>query len=364
MISDYEASADFARLRPHTQRVYQSSLRRLRLVFGTVAVRDWVAAWGQHYLAERRATPAGANHDLGVLSVVFAIAVREGVLNQNPCRDVRRHPSRPRDRYVDDRELATFRRYCSPRANAYLDLKLSTGARQGQLAVVRWSDWDGETLTLFIKAAKGGKDTRYGGPGVREALGRCALAFHGLPLESAAALEDRCIVVTRAGRAYKSAKHMVKSLWHPAMRRYAATGAARFHEHDLRAKVASDSPNLSVAQERLGHQTSTITQRVYRRAPRVVESVDIRRSRQPDLFDETMGGLAPSSDTSSAKSPARSKAAVAARRAKPPANRMGGPAVSVPQVAARGPRGLKPPGRAARKPDRRRDAGGPARASE
>lgn len=296
MIDLYQQSPAYRMLAAGTRENYARSLARMRVVFGAVALQAWAPAWGQHYLAQKSQTPAAGNYDLAVLSAVFSAAVREGLLAHNPCREVRRHPAPPRDRYVADSEVRAFRAHCTERANAYVDLKLSTGARQGQLAVVAWSDWDGETL--FIKAAKGGKDTQYGGPGVRAALGRCARAFHGLPLESAADL-DCPVIVTRAGKGYRGAKHMISSLWHPAMKRYTATGAARFHEHDLRAKVASDSPNLSVAQERLGHQTSTITQRVYRRAPRLVESVDIRRSRQPDLFDETMGAAPVGSDDQS-----------------------------------------------------------------
>jgi integrase len=41
----------------------------------------------------------------------------------------------------------------------------------------------------------------------------------------------------------------------------------RFHEHDLRAKVASDSDTLVEASERLSHSSTEITERVYRRKP-------------------------------------------------------------------------------------------------
>ena len=208
---------------------------------------------------------------------------------RNPCREVRRYPAPPRGRYVADSEVEALRRHCSDRTNAYLDLKLSTGARQGQIFKVRWEHWDGSEL--YVAAAKGGKNTWYGGPGVRAALTACAAAFHAATLEEAAKLSSP-VVVTRSGAAYRSAKGMICSLWHPAMRRYLDSnpGAERFREHDLRAKVASDSGDLTLAQERLGHQTNDVTQRVYMRKPRHVRSADIRRS-QPDLFD-SMGGPA------------------------------------------------------------------------
>ena len=41
----------------------------------------------------------------------------------------------------------------------------------------------------------------------------------------------------------------------------------RFHEHDLRAKAASDSDTLEEASQRLSHSSTEITERVYRRKP-------------------------------------------------------------------------------------------------
>lgn len=348
MIEDYQASPAFQALEPRTQRDYRRSLERMGVVFGGVVVREWEPAWGQHYLQERANAPAAANADIKILSVAFSHAVNTGVLTRNPCREVRRHPTRPRNRYVTDAEVVAFRAHCSVRSNAYVDLKLATGARQGQLVKVRWADWNGDTL--FVAAAKGGKDAWYEGQGIRMALRSCARAFHGRSLERAATL-DCNVVVTRAGAGYVSAKRMMSSLWHPTMRRYLAANpsAKRFCEHDLRAKVASDSGDVHLAQERLGHQTTAITQRVYMRAPRRVESADVAPA-QTDLFDH-MGGALPSSSGKPALA-----AASAARRGAPPSRTwqgrdcqkaannahrsMGGPAVS-PGRALKGARGLK-----------------------
>ena len=59
------------------------------------------------------------------------------------------------------------------------------------------------------------------------------------------------------------------SLWQRFMDKALAetTVTDRFQERDLRAKVASDSDTLVEASERLGHASTEITQRVYRRKP-------------------------------------------------------------------------------------------------
>jgi integrase len=64
------------------------------------------------------------------------------------------------------------------------------------------------------------------------------------------------------------------------MGKYLEAGGKRFTEHDLRAKVASDSEDLDVAQARLQHQSRTTTNRVYRRAPTKVKV--LRRKPVPD----------------------------------------------------------------------------------
>ncbi len=51
-----------------------------------------------------------------------------------------------------------------------------------------------------------------------------------------------------------------------------------FHEHDLRAKVASDSGTLQEASDRLSHSSTEITKRVYRRKPTIVQPL-IKKNR-------------------------------------------------------------------------------------
>jgi len=45
----------------------------------------------------------------------------------------------------------------------------------------------------------------------------------------------------------------------------------RFHEHDLRAKVASDSDTLQEASDRLAHSSTQTTKDIYRRKPTKVQ---------------------------------------------------------------------------------------------
>ncbi len=62
-------------------------------------------------------------------------------------------------------------------------------------------------------------------------------------------------------------------MWQGFMRRVLAETKveARFTEHDLRAKCASDAETLEHAQTLLAHADSRLTARVYRRKPERVK---------------------------------------------------------------------------------------------
>jgi hypothetical protein len=62
-----------------------------------------------------------------------------------------------------------------------------------------------------------------------------------------------------------------------------ARGEAAWQLRDIRAKTASDSPNLKAAQALLGHETETTTAAVYRRAKGSIVSLLERtlRARRP-----------------------------------------------------------------------------------
>ena len=284
LIEDYLAGAEFARLAVRTQYEYRRSLARLGAVFGATCPRDWQGQWGQHYLRAGTA-PVRANRDVGVLSILFRRAVAGGLIAANPIRELRRNPEPPRSRYVGDAELHAFLGRCDARLRSYVALKLATGLRQGQLLALRWADWDGRELRAA--AAKGGRETHYSGAGLPAALEAVRLAWGDAGPAGPVFLAPR-------GPARPLTGVALRRRWATAMRRHlaavagsdaAAREAARFREHDLRAKVATDSGDLATAQARLGHTSSTVTQRVYMRGPQRVRAAHVAPL-QRGLFDD------------------------------------------------------------------------------
>lgn len=245
-------------------------------MFGAIRPADWEGQWGLHYL---RASPApvSANRDLAVLSILFRRAVAAGLIGANPIRELRRNPEKPRTRYVSDAELQLFLAHCGDPLRSYIALKLTTGLRRGQLLRLRWSDWDGRELRA--PAAKGGRETIYSGAGLPAAMRAVERTWPPLrPDAPVIRISDRAL----------------RGRWERAMRRHlkavagadaAAREAANFTEHDLRAKVATDSADVRLAQARLGHTSSAVTEAVYIRGPRRVTAAR-GLAAQLDLFDD------------------------------------------------------------------------------
>ena len=84
---------------------------------------------------------------------------------------------------------------------------------------------------------------------------------------------DAHLFITRQGKPYYDPNTMrcnaFDSIWQRFMDRVIDLTKVtdRFHEHDLRAKVTSDSDTLEEASERMPHSSTEITKRIYRRKP-------------------------------------------------------------------------------------------------
>lgn len=74
------------------------------------------------YLDGRAAegAPAKANKEIALLSAVLEFGRRKGVLEQNPCRDIRYNKTRPDTRYVTPAELDLVMRAARERGGMYL----------------------------------------------------------------------------------------------------------------------------------------------------------------------------------------------------------------------------------------------------
>mgnify|MGYP001040000543 CR=1 FL=1 len=135
MIAHYRAYG-MDGLSPTTRADYHNMLTRLDALFGKMRIGALKPSHVAVFLEKRRKAGRGAvraNREFAVLSSVHDFGLRQGWLESNPCRGVRRNRETPRKRYVTNAEfLDAFER--SPEAfQDLLALAYLTGIRQNDL---------------------------------------------------------------------------------------------------------------------------------------------------------------------------------------------------------------------------------------
>ena len=247
-----------------TQIDRQKEINNLKEVFENMHP-DKVIPQDIYKYMDLRKAPVRANRERSVLSSVFNYAIRWGLADRNPCRDVKPHPEKPRDRYVEDWEFWAIHDIAPLPVQLAMSIAVATGAAQGIILNLTYRDCKEDGLYLPMR--KGGKPVILDWtPELKELVEQCKAIR--------TTIKSVYLICNRHGQKYTS--HGFKTMWQRVMRR--AMGqptypdqkdvpppviTSRFTFHDLRAKSASDHESG----EHLGHQSKAMLRRVYRRKP-------------------------------------------------------------------------------------------------
>ncbi len=235
----------------------------LRAAFGRLRPSSMSGQEVYAYLDERgRASKVGANREISLLSHMFKKAGRWGVVpaSFNPCKGVERFKEKARNRYVDDAEFLAFREFAGEFIAAYMDVKVLTGLRQGDLLDLRLEQLKDDGVHVVV--SKTGKEQIIGwSPALRVAIQRARRLRRRIG--------SLYLFSTRSGAPYS--RDGFKSIWQRKMNTALERRilAMRFTEHDLRRKTGSDT-TLEHARQLLGHADARVTQRIYRAKPESV----------------------------------------------------------------------------------------------
>ena len=214
--------------------------------------RDEIIA--MHRELSQRA-PVNANRVVTSLRSALNLAVREGLLDQNPAQYVKLNPEVSRDRYLDMTEVARLKQALDEERDkitaVVIWLALITGARRGELLKAKWSDIDLET-GIWIKPANTTKQRKR----------------HRLPLSPSAvsalleirALSDDDEFVVPGG--FETARTRLKRAW-ARVRKVAGIEDVRFHDlrHSHASILISNGFGLEVVGAALGHSQAQTTLR-------------------------------------------------------------------------------------------------------
>lgn len=247
-------------LSERTQKDYARHVRDLRKWFGHRIADEMKARDFAEFMNVRKGR-IQRNKQLAVLSCAFSQAVGVWyVMDRNPCRDVKRHRSRPRDRYIAETEFRAFQAMVPKRMKVAMELSLLTGQRQGDVLSMRWDQVDREAGCIQVQQGKTGKRLEIAiSPALSAVLDQCA--------DMAPAGEY--VIRRRDGRRYTS--DGFRAIWQRHQRRWAKLGNQRFSYHDIRAKSASECKTVEEAMLLLGHANISITRRIYDRGVRRVQ---------------------------------------------------------------------------------------------
>lgn len=245
-------------LSPRTQIDYARHVKRLRLEFGDRIAAELKPKDFGPFLDVKKGK-INRNRMLAVLSCAFSEAVgRWYWLERNVLRDVKRHPSSPRNRYVTDQEFEACKAMAPLRVKLAMEIALLTGQRQGDILSLQWSQI--QDVGIIVEQAKTGKRLAIEiTPALEAVLDKCWKLPH----------RGEYVITRSCGGRYTS--EGFRARWQETMNKYVRLGGQRFTFHDLRAKSASDSETIDAAYQRLGHTSMSMTRRAYDRGVRKVK---------------------------------------------------------------------------------------------
>ena len=176
------------RCRASTASMYRRKIERYILpAFGELPLsavgREDVA--GLHY--ELRDRPVLANHVVEVLSRLFTMAEYWDLAPEggNPCRFVRPHRVRRRERFLTEEEFTRLGRVLAeaetdgpamPSAVAAIRLLMLTGCRRSEILELQWDDVDLKRRELWLRQTKTGPRTVPLNPAAVQVLAGAAAA--------------------------------------------------------------------------------------------------------------------------------------------------------------------------------------------
>ena len=234
---------------PATQKEYKRLGERLKKIFAEFEPSHVKP----HHVAqviddEAKTAPTQANRLRQLLSVVFTYAVRKGIVEANPCRDVKGVSVKKRDRYITDDEFAAVKAEAGDTIGCIMDFCYLTAQRISDVLKVRLSDItvDG----IFFEQGKTGKKLLVAmSPDLAEVIERA----RGLHTKTVRGLT---LFYGRGGRQY--GYFGISAMFRRACKK---AGVVDFHLHDIRAKGLTDASRQGLnAQMLAGHKSAAMTE--------------------------------------------------------------------------------------------------------
>lgn len=247
MLDEWMAGEAFEKLAPNTKKQYKSVIKQLKAAFSDF---ESVADIRPHHVAQWQDdhhSKVNANTGKSILSNVFKVAIRKGLIDRNPATEVDNLTIERRKRYITDEEYLAIREKANPVLRAAMDISYVTGARIGDVIAIKLAHISSEGLMI-----RQGKTDKLQLFRRNEALDRA--------LDNARAIKRPVrgmvyLLCTQRGQQYKYPQ--LNQWWIEAR---TAAGIDDVHFHDIRGKSATDAKQGGQDyQSILGHTTKAMS---------------------------------------------------------------------------------------------------------
>jgi integrase len=243
------------------KRTYRAELQYSKLIkitFGDMDPSAITPVFVYGYLDERyKKSIVSGNKEVALLSNVFSYAIRWGIVDKNPCRDIKKMSEGKRDRYISHKEFAFVKRCATPFMRAVMDLAYITGLRRGDIISLQLSQLTNEGIKVDTSKTKAKIIIEWS-----IKLKRCVefLKNCRYPIRSV------YLVCNQQGQPYSDSGF--NSMWRRTIltAKEKAEKAGKqfewFHFNDIRRKTATDMKkkyNVFHAQDLLTHKTPKMT---------------------------------------------------------------------------------------------------------
>ena len=196
---------------------------------------------------EAKKAPVQANRLRQLLSVIFSYAVRWGIVDANPCRDVRGISVKKRDRYITDDEFAAVKTSANASISCIMDVCYLTAQRISDVLKIKLSDISDDGVYFQQGKTKNKLRVRMT-PELAKVIER-AKKLHNK-------VRGLTLFHGRGGKPYSY--FGVSTMFRRACKN---AGVEDFHLHDIRAKALTDAEHQGLDAQRLaGHKSRAMTE--------------------------------------------------------------------------------------------------------
>ncbi len=239
---------------PESYRINKSEIQNLYAAFGHMSPNSIDPVHVYQFLDARgKNAPVSANREKALLSHIFSMAMRWGIVKVNPCRGVKRLTEKKRDRYVTDDEYNSLYSIVPSHIQNLMKFAHLTGLRQADILKLKLHDLHDDGIYIQINKTKNKLLIEWS-PKLR-AVVSCARKI-------AEELHSEFLFPNQKGKAYTSSGF--QSVWQKLMLKAVEKGIIqeKFRFHDLRRKTATDlerTGGRENARQLLGHADQKTT---------------------------------------------------------------------------------------------------------